>query len=98
MKHTKLYPILFEQDNSTTPIIDPKEIAKAVGEEIEPKIKELEDRLEKQSKEVDTKGLSTTGTKPAAGTRESNTDKKIDDIEAKISDLYGMAKEVQRTG
>ena len=86
MKTISLYSILFEAEDSTS-IVDPKDIASdiatAVGDILEPKFKEfktLGDRLEKQSKEVSTTSLSTSGTKPASGSRESRSDKKLDQI------------------
>lgn len=83
MKTISLYSILFEAEDSTS-IIDPKDIASdiatSVGDMLKPQFDILGKRLEKQSKEVSTTSLSTSGTKPASGSRESRSDKKLDQI------------------
>jgi hypothetical protein len=79
MKTISLYSILFEADDSNS-IIDPKDMAdvvkKAVGEET----KKITDLLVKQGTQVPTASLSTTGAKPAVGSKESGSDKKLDQI------------------
>lgn len=87
MTEISLYKILFEQGD-TTSIVDPNDIAKAVSAAIEPKINKIEDRLEKRDKEVATTSLSTTGAKPASGSRESGTSNKIN------KDLEGIKKTI----
>jgi hypothetical protein len=81
MKTISLYSILFEADDSNS-IIDPKDmedvVKKAVGEET----KKITDLLVKtqQGTQVPTASLSTTGAKPAVGSKESGSDKKLDQI------------------
>lgn len=96
MKHIKLYSILFEADS--TSLVDPTDIAKAVADGLKPEFekldngfKEIGDRFEKQTKQVPTNSLSTSGAKPAVGSKESGTEKKVDD-------LTKIAKAIQTAG
>lgn len=100
MNHIKLYSILFEADD-TTSILDPKamasDIATSVGDILKEPFEKLGDRFEKQSKEVSTNSLSTSGAKPATGSRESTTNEKIDQIKQGINDLQTSNAESAET-
>ena len=96
MNHIKLYSILFEAEE-TAALINPNGIAKSITDILEPKLEKgfekLGNSLEKQYKEVSTKSLSTTGAKPAGGSRESTTNEKIDQIKQGIDNLQTSSAE-----
>jgi predicted nucleic acid-binding Zn-ribbon protein len=95
MKTIKLYSILFEQEEMKIDI--GTDLAASVTDIVNKALKPVENRLEKKEKEVPTTSLSTTGTKPASGTGESRTDKKIDDIEDKITKTADSNRELKNT-
>jgi len=86
MKYIKLYPILFEENDSNS-MVDPKDLAMAVGDVLKPEFDKIGNRLEKTQKEVSTNSLSTSGAKPAAGSQTTKNDQKLDQIYKNVQNL-----------